>query len=75
MANRERRFVRSLFGWYENIYSCVYLSYLWLHPAIIQGSVTVTNKILRYENDRSKQRPNRKALRVHFYGHDGNGCY
>ena len=31
------RFIRSLFGWYKNIYSWVYLSYLWLHPDIIQA--------------------------------------
>ena len=34
---RKLGFIRSLFGWYKNIYSCVYLSYLWLHPASIQA--------------------------------------
>lgn len=31
--------------------------------------------VFRIENDRSKQKPNRQALRVHFYGLNGNGRY
>lgn len=41
-TGREKGGIRSLFGWYKNIYSCVYPSCLWLHPDIIQA-MTVTD--------------------------------
>ena len=49
--------IRSLFGWYKNIYSWVYLSCLWLHPDIIQA-VGNCHSALRRGIQKTSRTPN-----------------